>query len=44
MSAKHNIVSHEHTIIGIVVVTLIAGAMLLGMKIGFEYGLARCGL
>ncbi|MCX6695408.1 MAG: hypothetical protein NTU61_03855 [Candidatus Altiarchaeota archaeon] len=42
MSMKENILAHEHAVVGVVVVTLLAGAFLMGMKVGFEYGLARC--
>jgi len=39
---KDNIIAHEHMVVGIVVVTIIAGAFLLGLRAGFHYGLARC--
>jgi hypothetical protein len=42
MAFKDNILAHEHAVVGVVVVTLIAGAYLLGMQVGFQYGLARC--
>ena len=44
MAIKDNIIAHEHAVVGVVVVTVIAGAFPLGMQVGFNYGLARCGL
>ena len=42
MAFRDNILMHEHAVLGVVVVTVIGGAVLLGIQIGFQLGMARC--